>query len=49
MVRDRNSLLKLEAQAQSFSSLPLGNAGNRVMDDSFNYPLGLLEGRLNAL
>ena len=46
---DKNSLLKLEAQAQSFASLPLGNAGNRVMDDSFNYPLSLLEARLKAL
>ena len=41
--------MKLEAQAQSFASLPLGTAGNRVMDDSFNYPLSLLEARLKAL
>jgi len=46
---DRNALLKLESQAQSFASLPLGTAGVRVMDDSFNYPLGLLEARLKAL
>lgn len=46
---DKSSLLKLEAQAQSFASLPLGSAGNRVMDDSFNYPLSLLDARLKAL
>jgi hypothetical protein len=43
---DKSSLLKLEAQAQSFATLP---TGVRVMDDSFNYPLSLLEARLKAL
>jgi hypothetical protein len=46
---DKSSLLKLESQAQSFASLPTGTAGVRVMDDSFNYPLSLLEARLKAL
>jgi hypothetical protein len=46
---DRSSLLKLESQAQSFASLPLGTAGVRVMDDSFNYPFSLLEARIKAL
>jgi hypothetical protein len=46
---DKSSLLKLEAQAQSFATLPTGTAGVRVMDDSFNYPLSLLEARLKAL
>lgn len=30
---DRSTLLKFEAQAQSFASLPTGTAGDRVMDD----------------
>jgi len=46
---DRSTLLKFEAQAQSFASLPTGTAGDRVMDDSFNYPLSPLAARLSAL
>lgn len=46
---DPSTLLNLENQAQSFASLPTGTAGDRVMDDSFNYPLSLLAARLSAL
>ena len=46
---DKTTLLNLEAQAQSFTSLPTATAGNRVMDDTFNYPLSLLQARLGAL
>ena len=46
---DKTTLLRLEEQAQSFASLPVGTAGVRVMDDSFNYPLSLLLARLLAM
>jgi hypothetical protein len=46
---DKATLLKLEEQAQGFASLPTGTAGVRVMDDSLNYPLSLLEARLAAM
>lgn len=46
---NQSTLLALEQQAQSFASLPTGTAGTRVTDDSFNYPLSLLQARLNAL
>jgi len=46
---DNASVLALEAQAQSFASLPTGTSGSRVTDDSFNYPISLLQARLSAL
>ena len=46
---DKTTLLNLEQQAQSFASLPTATAGMRVMDDTFNYPLGLLLARLQAI
>jgi len=46
---DKSSVLTLEAQAQSFAALPTGTAGSRVTDESFNYPLSLLQARLSAL
>lgn len=36
-------------QSQDFASLPLASAGQRVTDDSLNYPLALLTARFNAL
>ncbi len=46
---NQSSLLSLEVAAQSFSELPTGTANSRVTDDSFNYPLSLLQARLNAI
>jgi hypothetical protein len=46
---DQTSLSNLESQAQSFANLPTASAHSRVTDDTFNYPLSLLQARLNAL
>ena len=36
-------------QSQDFTTLPLASAGQRVTDDSINYPLALLTARYNAI
>jgi hypothetical protein len=46
---DQSNLLALEAEAQSFESLPIGTNNSTVTDDSINYPLSLLQARLNAI
>ncbi len=46
---DEATIQTLIQQSQDFTNLPLATAGQRVTDDSLNYPLTLLSARFNAL
>jgi hypothetical protein len=46
---DQTNIDAIETEAQAFSDITLPSAGDRALDEDFNYPLGLLAARYNAI